>query len=534
MRQAGDGMLAPFEARYARTAMVASVDHLANSAAISVLQSGGSAVDAAITANAVLAVSLPNQCGLGGDIFALVHQPGQQPVVLTGAGRAGSGSSAAQLLAEGHRRMPAFDIRSVTVPACVDGWFMLHDRFGRLPFRELMEPAIDYARFGFPASSFLAGVLADNSFGVAAYIEGAESCGQVKAGQVLRRPGLARTLESLATGGREAFYRGEFGKALANLGDGLFTSGDLETVQAEWTHAARSIAFGMQVWVPKPPSSGYLALTASWIAEKFGLPDDPMDPMWAHVLVEAMRHAAVDRPHVLFDGAEAGALLSPHRLRPRAEALSANRAADLCDSYRPGGTTYLCAIDGDRMAVSLMQSNAMSFGSRLVAGDTGVWLHNRGIGFDLNPTSQNVLCPGRRPAHTLSPVLVTDDANMLRGLLGTRGGDSQPQIVLQLLARILAHGADPATALAAPRWTLRGEDDDTSFGTWNSQGRVRVRLEANAPSAWFNGLHARGHQVERIPAFSHASGHAQAIEVCGDALRGAADPRSGSGGASGF
>jgi gamma-glutamyltranspeptidase / glutathione hydrolase len=527
--------LAPFEPQYAMTAMVASADHLATSAAVDIMRSGGSAADAAIAANAVLAVTLPSQCGLGGDIFAIVHEPGREPAVLTGAGRAGSGSSAERLRAEGHRRMPAFDIRSVTVPGCVDGWVMLHRRYGRLPFGQLLRAAIDYARAGFPASSFLADALAGNKAGAAERIEGAmPTDGPLRAGTVLRRPDLARTLEAVAAGGREAFYGGEFGKALLSLGSGWFVPGDLEVVQAEWTEPLQASVFGARVWIPRPPSSAYLVPTAGWIAGTFGLPSSPDDPQWAHVLVEAMRQAAFDRPSVLFDGADGDALLSASRLAPRAAGLSATRSAVLGDSYRPGGTTYLCAVDADRMAVSLMQSNCMGFGSRLTAGGTGVWLHNRGIGFSLDPASPSFLRPARRPAHTLSPVLVTDHANGLRAVLGTRGGDSQPQVVLQLLARMLAHGQDPAAALAAPRWILRGDGDDTSFATWESQGRVRVCLEANAPPAWAAGLRERGHVVEGEPAFAHSCGHAQVIELASGVLRGAADPRSGSGSAAGF
>ena len=529
--------LVPFEPSYAVTAMAASVDNLATSAAVDILRRGGSAVDAAIAANAVLAVTLPNQCGPGGDIFALVHEPGREPAVLTGAGRAGSGASAERLRATGRERMPPFDIASVTVPGCVDGWMLLHDRYGRLGFGSLLEPAIGYARTGFPARSFLAGTLTGDKAGAAAHIEGAAPArGRVEAGTVLRRPDLARTLEAVARGGRDEFYGGEFGQALVKLGDGLFTAGDLATVQAEWTRPLRADVLGVRVWTPQPPSPAYLVPAAAWIAERSGLPADPADPLWAHVLIEAMRHAAVDRPDVLFDGADGSALLAESRLRPRAGSLRPDRAADLADSYRRGGTTYLSVVDGDRLAVSLMQSNCMSFGSRLVAGDTGVWLHNRGIGFSLVPGSPGELRPGARPAHTLSPVLVTDGRDTLRAVLGTRGGDSQPQVVLQLLARMFGSGADPATALASPRWILRGEGDDTSFATWESRGRVRVALESNAPSAWAAGLRERGHRVEDEAAFSHAAGHAQVIGLDPETgmLAGAADPRSRSGSATGY
>jgi gamma-glutamyltranspeptidase/glutathione hydrolase len=514
--------------------MVSTVDALATEAGVEVLRRGGNAVDAAIAANAVLTVTLPNQCGLGGDLFAIVKRRGADPDVLMAAGRAGSGADAEALRAEGLTSMPAeYDIRSVTVPGCVDGWTALQSRYGTRDLAELLEPAVRYADEGFCASVFLAEAItrrAKTSADAAAMTDG----GRLAPGERVQRPAVARVLRELAAGGRDAFFGGAFGEALLAMGGGLFTPHDLQVDQAEWTAPLSLPVWGARLWTPPPPSQGYVLLTAAWIAERAGLPDDPDDPLWAHILIESMRQAAVDRPAELFDRADGATLLAEARLAPRVARISPERTADLSDSYRRGGTTYLSVVDAEGTAVSLIQSNCMSFGSGLVAGDTGIWLQNRGIGFRLAPGHPGEYRAGARPPHTLAPALVTTEAGELRAVIGTRGGDSQPQVVLQLLARLLAGGQEPADALAAGRWILRGEHDDTSFRTWDFEGRVRVALEGQAPARWAEGLRERGHTVIVDPPFGHPYGHAQIITTDGTRLAGAADPRSDSGGVAGY
>lgn len=404
---------------YAPEAMAVSADGLATSAALGVMRRGGSAVDAAIAANAVLTVTLQNQCGLGSDLFALVHRPGKEPRVLAGAGRAGSGANADALRHAGFESMPPGDINRVTVPGCVDGWVALHREYGRLSFGDLLAAAIHYARDGFPATPFLARTISGRD-AVTAQLVGTD--GTVLPGQRLRRPMTAQILDDIADGGRYAFYLGRFGHALQELGDGLFTTPDLEANQAEWMRPLTSDVFGARVWTTPPPTSGYLTLAAAWLADRLNLPAEPSDGAWPHLLIEAMRQAAFDRPEVLFDGAAGSALISPARFSPRLSEIRRDHSAELADSYRQGGTTFVTVIDRDRTAISLIQSNCMSFGSGLVAPGTGIWLQNRGTGFTLRPGHPNELSPGRRPAHTLSPVIVTDEANALRACLGTRGG----------------------------------------------------------------------------------------------------------------
>jgi gamma-glutamyltranspeptidase/glutathione hydrolase len=377
--------------------MVSAVDVLATQAGVRALRLGGSAVDAAIAANAVLGVTLPNQCGLGGDLFAIVQRTGEQPQVLTAAGRAGSGADAGQLRDEGHRVMPReHDMRSVTVPGCLDGWLALHARLGRLDFPVLLEDATRYAVEGFPVSAYFAGPLRRRA-GAERSVQADGPLTAVQAGDPIRRPGLARVLAAIADGGRSGFYLGEFGATLVQLGDGQFVEDDLRIDQAQWTAPLSLDVWGRRLWTPAPPSQGYLTLSAAWLAQRAGLDSEPDDPAWAHLLIEAMRQAAVDRPAALFDGADGHALLDPARLQPRAGRIRRDSVADLSDSYRDGGTTFLSAVDEEGTAVALIQSNCMSFGSGIVAGDTGIWLHNRGIGFNLEPGHPAEYAAARRP-----------------------------------------------------------------------------------------------------------------------------------------
>jgi len=510
--------------------MVCSVDHVASGAGAAILRAGGSAVDAAIATSAVLAVTTQHMCGMGGDLFALVHRPGEAIEALCAAGRAGTGNDPATLRAEGHRTMPfRGDVRSAPVPGCVDGWCALHQRHGRLPLGQVLEPARLCAADGFAAAPLLA--LATS---LIVGLEGAEEFlprGGLHAGQRVRRPQVARALAEIAEGGRDAHYGGTFGQGLRTLGAGLYSAEDLTHSQAEWVDPIALDAWGHRVWTVPPPSQGYLAPSAAWIADGLPLPADPDDAGWAHLLVEAARWAGHDRPQVLYDGADGDALLSPHRLRPRRLAIDPAARTAPSGPTRPGGTIYLCATDRDGVGVSLIQSNAADWGCHLVVPGTGIFLHNRGIGFSLEPGHPGELRPGRRPPHTLSPLLVTRADGRLAAVLGTMGGDSQPQVLLQLLARILHHGQDPGRAISASRWVLAREG--TGFETWLADGPDRVALEAGAPPAWEMGLVQRGHEVQHLRPGANV-GHAHAIVVTPDGTyAGASDARAGSGAAIG-
>lgn len=500
------------------TGFVASADGRATDAGLAVLRAGGNAVDAAIATNAVLAVTAPHLCGLGGDLLALVHRDGAVDCLIS-AGRAGSLSDAAGLRAEGHTSMPLFgDVRSVTVPGCVDGLLALHARYGSRALDGLVGRAVGLAERGFAASAPLARAL--GSLDDAGRRHLAELSSQASApGAQVRRPGVARTLRAIAAGGRDAFYRGEFGHGLETLPGSTITAANLARPSAQWVQPLRSSAWGVELWVPPPPSQGYLWPAASALAGALTLPP-PDDPQWAHLLVECARATGFDRPDMLFDGADGEALLAA--TSARGSMIDAHRARPHRHPGGAGDTTYLCVRDGSGLAVSLIQSNASGFGSHLAEPSTQINLHNRGIGFSLAEGHRAELRAGQRPPHTLVPGLATD-RDGLRAVLGTMGGDSQPQILLQLAARLFHAGEHPRPAIEAARWVLRGE---SGFDTWTS-GRVRLAVEGHAPANWPDALAALGHDVVREPAFSSTFGHAMAIARLADgSWAAAADPRT--------
>ena len=253
--------------------LVASADQLATQAGVRAMVLGGNAIDAALATNAAMAVAAPHLCGLGGDLFALVHRDGEV-FALNSTGRAGSGADAAALRAQGHTEMPfRHDISSVTVPGCVDGWMALHERFGTLPISDLLQPAIDLAAGGFPASPLLVAAAARAD-------EGAnENLGELlsqltRPGARVHRSGVARTLQAIVDGGRGAFYHGEFGQGLKSLGGGLYTDDDFVTPLSEWVTPLTVNTFGVDLWTLPPNSQGYLALGAAELVGRLDLPED--------------------------------------------------------------------------------------------------------------------------------------------------------------------------------------------------------------------------------------------------------------------
>ena len=526
-------VLQPAATVRAGSAMVCAVDHLAAQAGLAMLGAGGSAADAAVAASAVLAVTAQHMCGMGGDLLAVVVTPGNVPVALDSAGFAGEGADPDRLRAEGHTTMPfRGDVRTVTVPGCVDGWLALHTRLGRLPLATVLSPARRYAADGFPASPGLVASITQ-----VAHLDAAGDFappGGLRLGARVRRAGVARALDAIVAEGRNGFYGGEFGQGLLTLGPGYFGPADLDVPIARWRPALSVPAWDHVLWTVPPVSQGYLALAGAWIAEGLDLPERPADPRWAHLLIEAARQSAWDRLGVLHEEADGMALVDSRRLAPRRARISNDRVSSPGGTYRAGGTIALCAVDADRMGICLLQSNAAGFGSHIVVPGVGIFLHNRGIGFSLEAGHPAEYGPRRRPPHTLSPIAVTAPDGGLAAVTGTMGGDSQPQILLQLLARVLHAGEDPGMAVAAPRWALASDEPGTGFDTWRGRGGVRVLVEGHAPERWDTGLRQRGHRVQRTAAFSSEFGHAHYVAACEDHLAAASDPRARSGAAVGY
>ena len=498
------------------TAAAVTPHFLATAAAIDILSVGGSAVDAAIGADAVLGVVAPETCGIGGDLFALVHVPGQEkPDALNSSGRAGSNVSSQTLREQGHRTMPTMDAASVTVPGCVDGWHALAARHGSLSWSERLAPALRYAESGFPVSTELADSLAARFDRLRS-----EAVGQhllpggrpPTAGESIMRPDLAETLRAVAQGDRDEFYLGPPGAAISHAVGGLITEDDLSQCQAEWVAPLGLSVFGLDGWTIPPNSQGYLTLAAASVYESWRNFDDDEIDRW-HLAIESYRSQAADRDLVLADpdyaplsGEE---LLSPGRLSPPRHV---GRRQDFRRSPRStGGTAFLCVLADDGEGVSFIQSNFMGLGTSIGAGSAGFLLHNRGAGFSLEPGHPNELAPGKRPLHTLAPSLWTK-GGALHTLLGTRGADYQPQLLLQMAIRMFVEGDSPAEAQTYPRWVI----DDLVDGS--------VRVEQNTPPEIAAGLQSRGHEVEIVEGVQRGWGPVSVIRS-EDTVEAAADPR---------
>ncbi len=500
--------------------MVATADHLATQAGLTAFALGGNAIDAAIAANAAIAVTGPHMCGMGGDLFALVHHAGEV-FCLNASGRSGSMADPESMRRDGLTAMPLrHDIRSVTVPGCVDGWLALHQRFGTIPLATLLGPAIALAEEGFPASPLLVGSASMlDGQGRLALSELTDHAR--RPGDRVRRPGAARTLRAIVERGRHGFYLGEFGEGLLTLGDGWFTSDDLARSQAEWVAPLALDAFGVRLHTVPPNSQGYLTLAMAALADAIGLPTDPGDVRWAHTLIEIAKVAGHDRPAVLHERADGPALLAA--IAGRAAMVDTERAAPWPIVAASGDTTYLCTADAAGNGVSLIQSNASGFGSWLAEPNTGINLHNRGLGFSLQSGHPAELRPNSRPPHTLSPALATS-GDSLAAVFGTMGGDAQPQILLQVAARLFHHGQSPAEAIHARRWALAGPL--SGFDTWTAPEGPTVTVEAGE-LGWAAELRARGHRVEERPDLDSSFGHAHAIVRDASGFwAGAADPRA--------
>jgi gamma-glutamyltranspeptidase/glutathione hydrolase len=509
--------------------MVASSQPLASQVGLEVLKRGGNAVDAAIAMAAMLNVTEPMMTGLGGDAFMLVYWSKTKELKgLNASGRAPAALNPDYFARRKITQMPEFGMESITVPGAFDGWVTLLEKYGTMKLADVLGPAIECAENGFPvmektAEDWNAEVkkLKQTPAAAANYLIAGRA---PRPGEIFRQPNLARTLRTLALGGRDAFYKGEIAKAIADYCEkngGFISLADMAAHKSEWVEPISTTYRGYTVYEIPPNGQGLTALLALNILEGFDLAALSRRPVrYYHTLIEATKLAFADRNRYISDPAfskvPVAELLSKEYAAKRRALINPNKALAL---PRPGelnlgsDTTYFTIVDKDGNAVSFINSLFDSFGSGIVAGDTGIVLQNRGTAFSLDPDHPNHLEPGKRPFHTIIPAMVFKD-NELFMSFGVMGGGIQPQGHVQVLVNIIDLGMGLQQALDAPRYRyMTGKD---------------VLLEDEIPASVISRLMALGHRRGSPPGILRSSmggGQAIMIDPVSRTLMGASDPR---------
>ncbi len=510
----------------ARNGMVASAQPLASQIAIDILKRGGSAVDAAIAANAALGLMEPESCGMGGDLFALVWDPKQgQLVGLNASGRAPAGQDLVALRAKLHGAdsIPLYGSLAVTVPGAVDGWFQLHQRFGRLPMRTLLAPTIDYARRGFPVTQVVAAEIGGALQDFDRHSDTIEELSNIRKvylpegappreGQLLRNPDLAATLELIGNKGRDSFYRGEVAQRIdrymQRIG-GPLRYADFAAHRSEWVAPLCTDYRGHSVCEIPLATQGLAVLQMLNILEGFTISSlTPGSAALLHLEIEAKRLAFEDRaryyadPH--FAQVPLSALVSKsyaaqRRLLIRLDAAMPSVGAGDPKVLEHSDTTYLTVADKDGMMVSLIQSNYSNLGSGLMPDGLGFVLQNRGNAFSLDPQQANVYAPAKRPFHTLIPGFVLKNGKPWLSF-GVMGGAMQPQGQVQVLVNIIDFGMNLQEAGDAARFYHDGSSRPNRAFDEHPAGLGMVTLETGIRPDEAEKLRRLGHEVTVGPA----------------------------------
>jgi gamma-glutamyltranspeptidase/glutathione hydrolase len=486
--------------------VVATSQPLASAAGLQMLARGGNAADAALATAIALTVVEPCMNGIGGDAFVLLWD-GKTLHGLNASGRAPAAWTREHF--SKYKEMPLRGWDSVTVPGAVSAWRAVSERFGKLPFEDLFEPALRYARDGYFVSHTVHRQWQQQVEELSAqpgYREAFAPNGRAPLpGERFICPGQANTLERIARTRGEDFYHGELAKAIAqharNTG-GLMTEADLAAHKCDWVDPINVRYRDVELHEIGPNGQGIAALMALGILEHFDLGSiEPDSALAVHLQVEAMKLAFADLNEYVADAdrmeqVTAKHLLDPAYLAQRAKLIDPEHASPARPGKpHSGGTVYLTAADKSGMMVSYIQSNFKGFGSGVVVPNTGIALHNRGWGFNLRPDHVNEVAPGRRPFHTIIPGFLMRGGKPLMSF-GVMGGSMQAQGHVQMTSRIADQGLNPQAASDAPRWRVM----DDNHG---------VAVEWNMPQAAIDGLIARGHAVNVAPRFDLEFGSAQ-------------------------
>jgi gamma-glutamyltranspeptidase / glutathione hydrolase len=495
---------------YARHGMVCAAQPLAVQAGVEILKAGGTAVDAAIATNACLGLMEPTANGLGGDLFAILWDPKAKKVVgLNGSGRAPMALTIDKVPPDSEGTIPLYSPYSWTVPGCADAWFELHAKFGKLPMKQVLAPAIRFAEEGFPLSPVIAGDwgrsvarFKDKPGFADVFMPGGRA---PKEGEIFKNPALAKTLRMLAEGGRDAYYKGPIADALVRYSQangGFYAKEDFARHKSTWDAPIATDYHGVRVWELPPNSQGLAALQLLNLIENFDLKSMGRESadFW-HVFVEAKKIAYADRARYYADPAFAKVpveqLLSKDYAKKRAALIDMKHAANgdvpgEVTALNRKETTYLCAADESGMMVSLIQSNYTGFGSGYVVPELGFGLQDRGGLFSLHKDHPNALAPGKRPFQTIIPAFVTKDDQPLMAF-GVMGGDMQPQGHAQIIVNLIDLGMNLQEAGDAIRFHHSGSSEPT--GTVMTDGGV-LHIEDGLPASVLEELARRGHVMK--------------------------------------
>jgi gamma-glutamyltranspeptidase/glutathione hydrolase len=496
--------------------MIGTAHPLSASTGLRVLANGGNAVDAAIAAALVDSVVLPQSCGIGGDLFAIVHRPATNGgngdlLAFMGSG-IGPRNTTIDFMREhgelGGRVMAQTGPLSPAVPGMVDGLFALLDRFGTKPFAELAEPAIGYAGGGYPLTPRGARAIATHQSMLSKYPSSAAVFlpgGNAPApGTILKQTDLARTIEQIAAGGPDAFYKGDIAKrigAFLTANGGVLSADDFADHETDVAPPLASTYRDYTVYETRLPTQGFVVLEALNILENADLAATGVgSAAGIHLMAEALKLAFADRLANAGDPRErdwpVDSMISKPHARWRFEQIDPREAAVEVDSgvLAAGDTTYLCAADGDGLMISLIFSVSGGFGSGVVAGDTGVILNNRaGHCFSLEDGHPNIFAPGKKTMHTLNCYLIADPDGQPVLVGGTPGGDSQPQWNVQTITGLIDAGLDVQAAIEQPRWMVWPATYPIDVGN-----PFELQIESRAGAETIKELAALGHKIVNL------------------------------------
>ena len=488
--------------------MAATSQPLATQVAIDILKSGGSAVDAAIASNAMLGVVEPVSNGIGGDLFGMIWEPGSRKLIgLNASGRSPYALSLEHLKNQGLKKIPSYGPLSVSVPGCVDGWFKLHKRFGKLPMKRLLAPAVYYARKGFPVSEVISESW-ENSVPIHDRWPGFKETFTINGrapleGEIFRNPGLADTLEKIGDWGREAFYEGEIAKKiesyLSKLG-GFIKEKDLSDHQSNWIEPVSTNYRGYQVWELPPNSQGIAVLQMLNILEDYDIRNMGFGAAeYIHHFVEAKKIVFEDRARFYadpeFNRIPVSDLISKEYARQRRNLLDSKKAGKRYEAGNPvlkvSDTVYLTVADESGCMVSLIQSNFRGMGSGMTPEGLGFMMQNRGELFTLEEGQFNTYAPHKRPFHTIIPGFITKDEEPFLSF-GVMGGDFQPLGQVQVVINLIDFNMNLQEAGDAPRINHNGSSNPTG-GKMKTGGTIQLEPGFNMEEV--NKLQKMGHKI---------------------------------------